>query len=157
MLNNGVTIAPPPTQVRGFNIWRSLVCIVLDAVLLMLTAATVTEAQNGVQITGPVPWIDVKAYGAKGDGVTDDHASINTAISNCPAVTATGCTVFFPLGTYNITASIVVGTANPGVALVGQCMVVGVGNSCSKIESNTSGIVMLKVGDTGLVTRACSH
>lgn len=152
MLNNGVTIAPPPTQIRGFNIRRTLACIILKAVLLvlMLGVAAITEAQSGVQITGPVPWIDVMAYGAKGDGVTDDHGSINTAISKCPNTTATGCTVFFPLGTYNITGSIVVGTANPGVALVGQCMVVGVGTSCSKIESNIASIVMLQVGDTGL-------
>ena len=48
------------------------------------------------------PYYDVKAYGAVGDGVTDDTAAIQAAIAALPA---TGGSVYFPPGTY-ITATI---------------------------------------------------
>lgn len=52
------------------------------------------------------PWVDVRAYGAVGDGATDDSTAINlagTAISN-----ASGGTMFFPDGTYIIDDFIVI-------------------------------------------------
>lgn len=42
--------------------------------------------------------VSVKAYGAIGDGITDDRQAIQTALNN-----ATGKTVIFPSGTYLIT------------------------------------------------------
>ncbi len=44
-------------------------------------------------------YINVKDYGAKGNGVADDTGAINEALSH------TGC-IFFPAGTYNITSTI---------------------------------------------------
>lgn len=56
---------------------------------------------------------NVKCFGAKGDGVTDDTAAINNAISNsnrcgsgCGSSTTTPATVYFPAGKYLITAPI---------------------------------------------------
>jgi len=48
----------------------------------------------------PLGWINVKAapYNAKGDGVTDDSAAINSAIA--AASSAGGGTIYFPRGTY---------------------------------------------------------
>jgi len=46
-------------------------------------------------------WLSVKDYGAVGDGVTDDTASIQAAIND--AATAGGNVVFFPPGTYAVT------------------------------------------------------
>jgi hypothetical protein len=46
--------------------------------------------------------VNVKTYGAKGDGVTDDYAAISTAISKAPA----GSVVYLPAGTYRITATL---------------------------------------------------
>lgn len=54
---------------------------------------------------------DVKAYGAKGDGSTDDTAAVAAAIS----AAATGGKVYFPAGTY-VTSTI---TLPSGVWLVG--------------------------------------
>src|SRR5260370_997164 len=48
-----------------------------------------------VQATN-VNWSDVKTFGARGDGVTDDTASINSAISFAGGV------IYFPVGTYII-------------------------------------------------------
>lgn len=49
-------------------------------------------------------FFDVKSYGATGDGSTDDTAAINLAIAAC--TTATGGTIFFPKGTYIVTATL---------------------------------------------------
>ncbi|KAI8201600.1 hypothetical protein COL154_003923 [Colletotrichum chrysophilum] len=58
---------------------------------------------------------NVKDFGAKGDGVTDDTAAINLAISSgnrcapgtCKGETTSPATVYFPSGTYLISGSIV--------------------------------------------------
>lgn len=64
----------------------------------------------------------VKDYGATGNGTTDDRTFINNAIA--AAVTNGGGTVYFPAGTYRITAEIgnFNGAPNPGtsIKLVGE-------------------------------------
>ncbi|KAJ7261316.1 exo-beta-1,3-glucanase [Mycena haematopus] len=58
---------------------------------------------------------NVKDFGAKGDGVTDDSAAINAAISSgsrcgggsCGSSTVTPAVVYFPSGTYLVGSSIV--------------------------------------------------
>lgn len=66
---------------------------------------------------------NVKLYGVKGDGSTDDTAAIqsiiNTAIS-------TGGTVYFPKGTYKISSTIVINTSNGGKKLTVQGAGLGV-------------------------------
>ncbi|KAF2763234.1 exo-beta 1,3 glucanase-like protein [Pseudovirgaria hyperparasitica] len=61
-------------------------------------------------------WRNVVAdYGAKGDGVTDDTAAINRAISdggrcgpgNCQSSTVSPAVVYFPAGTYVVSQSII--------------------------------------------------
>ncbi|KAL2811038.1 pectate lyase superfamily protein-domain-containing protein [Aspergillus granulosus] len=59
-------------------------------------------------------WRNVKDYGAKGDGVTDDTAAINKAISDgnrcgadCGSSTVYPAVVFFPPGTYLVSSSII--------------------------------------------------
>jgi parallel beta-helix repeat protein len=46
-----------------------------------------------------VPWIDVRTYGAKGDGSTNDTVAIKAAIDS---LSSTGGTVFLPPGDYNM-------------------------------------------------------
>lgn len=65
--------------------------------------------------TDPARWgdiINVKSYGAVGDGITDDTAAIQAAMNaaaNLHETFSGGNTVYFPPGTYKITC----GTVNP--------------------------------------------
>jgi len=58
---------------------------------------------NDIVVKGP--WIDVRAYGAAGDGVTDDTTAIQNAITEA---TTNGGIVFFPPGTYLYSSNITV-------------------------------------------------
>ena len=72
-------------------------------------AATAFRSYVGSYITAGLPWINVRDWGAKGDGATDDTASIQAAYNAAPG---TGAVVVFPQGTYIISAAIVVPRSN---------------------------------------------
>lgn len=57
------------------------------------------------------PWVDVRAYGAVGDGVTDDTAAIRVAIDSL----TTG-TVIIPIGSFKTTSAII---PKSGVNIIG--------------------------------------
>jgi hypothetical protein len=61
-------------------------------------ATYVTAAQMSQFFIDKVGFISAKAYGAKGDGVTDDTASINAAIA--AAIANGNSMVYMPCGTY---------------------------------------------------------
>ncbi len=79
--------------------------------------------------------VNVKDYGATGNGSTDDAAAIQSAVA---AVTGTGGTVYFPPGTYKVGTSIV--PAN-NVALigsgVGSAVIAPAGTACA-VRGNTT-------------------
>ncbi|WYZ39575.1 hypothetical protein EsH8_III_001489 [Colletotrichum jinshuiense] len=76
-------------------------------------------AHQGISPYHPDPaykvFRNVKDFGAKGDGITDDTAAINRAISSgkrcgpgeCKGETTSPATVYFPPGTYLISGSII--------------------------------------------------
>lgn len=74
---------------------------------------------------------NVKAYGAKGDGVTDDTVSINKAISACSS--AGGGIVFFPPGTYIKDGGVTI-TIPSNVHVIGS----GVGSTIIKLKNSAS-------------------
>lgn len=62
------------------------------------TLSSTTTATGDVYLGSGRPWVDVRAVGAKGDGVTDDTAAIQSAITK--AQSFAGGIVFFPPGIY---------------------------------------------------------
>ncbi|HEU5158143.1 MAG TPA: glycosyl hydrolase family 28-related protein [Streptosporangiaceae bacterium] len=79
------------------------------------------------QLTTCDPY-DVKAYGAAGDGITDDTAAIQAAID--AAVAAGGGVIYFPPGTYEISEAI---------ALASDLVLQGAGMNVSVIEQTSTG------------------
>jgi len=79
-----------------------------------------------VQATSPTPALvvpqtevyNVKAYGAVGDGETDDTTAIQAAIDAAEA--ASGGVVYCPTGTYNVTGLTVRDNANDGITIQGD-------------------------------------
>jgi hypothetical protein len=79
----------PVEYVSGTVEWRKNSAGVLDAI--QKPDGTIFELQ-----------VNAKVFGAKGDGVTDDTAAIQAAIDSLTA----GGEVYFPPGTYNISAAL---------------------------------------------------
>ena len=73
-------------------------------------------ANHGNQRIGG-PWITPEAYGAKGDGVTDDTVAIQAAVDGLPS---TGGTVMFSAKLYAIGTTVHIDKVN--VSLVGQAV-----------------------------------
>lgn len=103
---------------------------------------------------GPRPWVDVTAppYNAKGDGVTDDTASIQAAIN---AACTTGGSLNFPPGTYNLTQPQVPSTSPVLVIPCGFLHLLG-GNSVpgSAASGSSAPSVALKVATFGAAPNA---
>ena len=76
----------------------------------------VTQSQMSSFFIDKMGIINVKSYGAKGDGVTDDTSTIQLAIN--AAKTAGGGTVYFPYGTYITSGTLAVNSHN--IFLVGS-------------------------------------
>ena len=72
--------------------------------------------QGNTTIRGPRPWIDVRAYGAKGDNFTNDRQAIQDAFD---AVPFPGGQVFFPAGLYRLDGPITCNTYNRSIHVVG--------------------------------------
>lgn len=79
-------------------------------------------------------WVIVTAYGATGNGTTDDTASINSAIAQLNAV-GRGV-LYFPVGTYKTTASLTTITAN--CTVLGDGSQAGYGGPVSLINSTST-------------------
>jgi len=79
----------------------------LPAATLPLSGAEVAPiVQSGITkkaaISAFSPYVNVKSYGAIGDGTTDDTTAINAAIT----AAGTDGTVFFPKGTYLVSSTL---------------------------------------------------
>jgi len=90
-------------------------CFVVSSFYFLMPCPLRSQVPAGTAIS-PVnaQWVtdkgsqvyNVKAYGAKGDGTTDDTAAIQAAINAAIAAAATrGATVYFPSGTYVIAST----------------------------------------------------
>jgi Pectate lyase superfamily protein len=96
--------------------------------ILASPVAAPGQAVQGTAIFEHTAFINVRAYKALGDGVTNDAPAIQNAINACPAPTSTagsGCIVYFPSSaTYAIASGLTVASATPhagGIKLLGEC------------------------------------
>ncbi|MFQ5479790.1 MAG: right-handed parallel beta-helix repeat-containing protein [Thermodesulfobacteriota bacterium] len=95
-------------------------------------------------INGAHKWFDVTHpdFGAKGDGVTDDTSAIQAAFD---AIAAAGGirTVYFPSGTYLISAGININKNNITVRGEGESSVIQVKNNVGDLQFNGYGAMFL--------------
>jgi len=102
-----------------------------------------------VYVKGPHPWADVMAYGAKGDGTTDDLTAINSAIASLPN---SGGIVFFPRGDYAVSGQVVIGNGTSAslstkrnITLLGA----GTGSDAAEMGSSTYGSRIKRITNSG--------
>ena len=93
--------------------------------------------------------VSVKDFGAVGDGVTDDTAAIQAALSSL----SQGDTLLFPVGSYYITSKIVISTANITFLGSGRGSFIFVNNAGifdGIIDIQASGVTLenLRIGST---------
>jgi hypothetical protein len=108
---------------------------VMQAIQYEFVSDTRVPSQTGESMNQPIvrslqlqlddSWVNVKAYGAKGDGITDDTAAINRAIEDLYTKQLTTFenekqtrkTIWFPSGEYMITQPLLI---YPFVCLKGE-------------------------------------
>jgi len=100
------------------------------------TAGSVTSSAASLTVNSATTIINVTSFGATGNGSTDDTAAINNAI----AALQPGYELFFPCGTYKISAGLSAITRN-NVAIAGQT-----GCGAVTIRSTGSGSTILQIG-----------
>lgn len=99
----------------------------------LAAAATIASGPTAsAATTTGVDWLNVKDYGAIGNGTTDDTGAINSALS--AATLARGGVVYFPAGTYLITSAL---AGVSGVRLAGDH------RSVSQVVSTSSPVLAL--------------
>lgn len=86
------------------------------------------------------PWVDVKAWGATGNGITDDTAAIQAAISYVEGLSFSGAILYFPPGVYLVSSTLNFSTANTGVTIRGA------GRGVSVIQAANNNITVLELG-----------
>jgi hypothetical protein len=97
--------------------------------------------------SGSDPYANVRLFGAKGDGETDDAEAIQRAIDSIPS---RGGTLFFPSGAYRVTSGLVI--SNRRIRLLGEGTasysesLSNAGGSGSMLIADARGITLLYVG-----------
>lgn len=82
-----------------------------------LSALGAGGTPGGFQVDGTTDWFNVKAFGATGNGTTDDTAAILAALA---AAAVSGGVVYIPTGTYVTSASLIIPA--DGVYILGDGM-----------------------------------
>lgn len=118
---------PDGTNFKQFSAANKTKLAGIEAGAQVNTVSSVNDQVGDIIIGGTT--INVKAYGALGDGTADDTSAIQAAI-NAAAALPTGATVLFPAGTYISTAI----TLKNKVNLEGE----GVGKTIIKLKANSN-------------------
>lgn len=101
----------------------------LDAVPMAGVPSTDAADIFGIfpDIISKGPWVDIRAFGAIGDGVTDNTAAIQAAIDHLKSLG--GGTLFIPLGVWNVSSHVLIDfggvrVVGAGATYSGPCRVV---------------------------------
>lgn len=86
-------------------------------------------------------YVSVKDFGATGDGTTDDGSAIRAAVT---AITANGGQVYFPSGTYKVTAA-VGDTSNTAIYVPSYVRIVGASQVGVKILPGANNTVIFRM------------
>ena len=84
-----------------------LIVLILAAIVVPMTGGPQAQQTVSAQPLDAIPWISVRAFGARGDGKTDDTAALRAGIA---AAMESGQTLFFPKGTYMVSDTIRIDT-----------------------------------------------
>lgn len=117
--------------------------VTLGTNITVASGPTTAPARN-VRPSG-VDWINVKAFGAKGDGITDDTDALQAAIM---AGAAAKTTVIVPSGTYMVSSPIVI-PAGEGLTVAGA----GWGASIKLLAASDCFVFQMTAADTRVVFR----
>lgn len=140
--NSGMVVVPASVSVPAGSVSQTFPI----ATVLVSAGGTVTVSAGlggvtksaSLSVTAPAPpptptEVDVRAYGAKGDGITDDHLAIQRAID----ATTAGQVVRFPAGVYN--------TGSTPLSVTRAVKLVGAGGKLSTIANIG---VIVRIGAT---------
>ncbi len=115
-----------------------------------MAVATAVQPAEAATVGTPLDWYDVKDYGAAGDGVTNDTAAVQSALT---AAATGGGTVYFPAGTYLV----VPGSGTPALTVGGNGIrLVGAGSKASTLVKGGSGI-LLRMSGAGADPTGATH
>lgn len=117
--------------------WRFGV-FVIGGFAILLAAMTSADAQTSD------PFVDVKAFGATGNGSTDDTAAIQKALTYAAGL-GTRPEVFFPAGTYIISQTL---TISSPMLLAGTAADL-YGGSSIRMTSGSADVIVLAAGAAG--------
>jgi hypothetical protein len=98
---------------------------------------------------------NVKDYGAKGDGVTDDDAAVQAAITAANA--ANGGIIYFPAGTYLISGQIRIPDDGGNIPANKSFTLRGAGDSANGIAQPPLGGTILKLSYNGTIGKIISY
>ena len=101
--------------------------------------------QNGL-VTGGT-YVNVMAFGAKGDGSHDDTVAIQSAIES---LKVTGGIIFFPPGKYNISSTLYVGSTTMGTTDYQGISLLGSYYTSSTLQAPAKNATFRWIGGTGI-------
>lgn len=127
---------------------KILITLLTTVLFAAVPATAAPDTLTSAEIITKDLWTDVRAFGAKGDGMTDDTAAFNLAIATARAK-PTGGTVFVPAGSYCVTS---INASSPLADFTKGVTIRGDGVLSTKIIGTGAGKIILDAIGTNYLT-----